>query len=55
MKLVLLAEAQRRFEAEDEWWREHREAEERRTRGEPIAELVSASYHLGGAKLHQPQ
>ena len=28
MKLVLLDEAQRRFKAEDEWWREHRDAEE---------------------------
>lgn len=28
MKIVLLAEAQRRFEAEDEWWREHRDAKE---------------------------
>jgi plasmid stabilization system protein ParE len=28
VKLVLLAEAQRRFEAEDEWWREHRDAKE---------------------------
>lgn len=26
MKIVLLAEAQRRFEAEDEWWRENRDA-----------------------------
>lgn len=28
MQIVLLAEAQRRFEAEDEWWREHRDAKE---------------------------
>ena len=28
MKIVLLAEAQRRFEAEDEWWRENREAKD---------------------------
>jgi plasmid stabilization system protein ParE len=28
VKIVLLDEAQRRFEAEDEWWREHRDAEE---------------------------
>lgn len=28
MKVVLLDEAQRRFEAEDEWWREHRDAKE---------------------------
>lgn len=28
MKIVLLEEAQRRFEAEDEWWREHRDAKE---------------------------
>lgn len=28
MKIVLLAEAQRRFEAEDEWWRENRDAKE---------------------------
>jgi hypothetical protein len=28
VKLVLLAEVQRRFEAEDEWWREHRDAKE---------------------------
>ena len=28
MKIVLLAEAQRRFEAEDEWWREHRDAKD---------------------------
>ena len=28
MKIVLLAEAQRCFEAEDEWWREHRDAKE---------------------------
>ena len=26
MKIVLLAEAQRRFELEDEWWRENRDA-----------------------------
>ena len=28
VQIVLLAEAQRRFEAEDEWWREHRDAKE---------------------------
>ena len=28
MRVVLLDEAQRRFEAEDEWWREHRDAKE---------------------------
>ena len=28
MKVVLLDEAQRRFEAEDRWWREHRDAKE---------------------------
>lgn len=28
MKIVLLDEAQRRFEAEDEWWRENRDATE---------------------------
>ena len=28
VKIVLLAEAQRCFEAEDEWWREHRDAKE---------------------------
>jgi hypothetical protein len=28
VKIVLLAEAQRRFEAEDEWWREHRDAKD---------------------------
>ena len=28
MKLVLLAEAQARFEAEGEWWRENRDATE---------------------------
>ena len=28
MKIVLLAEAQRRFETEDEWWRENRDAKE---------------------------
>jgi plasmid stabilization system protein ParE len=28
VKIVLLAEAQRRFEAEDEWWRENRDAKE---------------------------
>ena len=28
VKAVLLDEAQRRFEAEDEWWREHRDAKE---------------------------
>ena len=28
MKIVLLAEAQRRFEAEDEWWRENRDSKE---------------------------
>ena len=26
MKVVLLAEARRRFEAEDEWWRQNRDA-----------------------------
>lgn len=26
--IVLLDEAQRRFEAEDEWWRQHRDAKE---------------------------
>ncbi|MGH7283492.1 MAG: hypothetical protein ACRELY_18355 [Polyangiaceae bacterium] len=28
MKLVILAEAQRRFEQEDAWWRAHRDAKE---------------------------
>jgi hypothetical protein len=28
VQLVLLVEAQRRFEAEDEWWRNHRDAKE---------------------------
>lgn len=28
MKVVLLDEAQRRFEAEDAWWRDHRDAKE---------------------------
>jgi hypothetical protein len=28
VKIVLLAEAQRRFAAEDEWWRDHRDAKE---------------------------
>lgn len=28
LKLVLLDEAQRRLEAENEWWREHRDAKE---------------------------
>jgi hypothetical protein len=28
VKIVLLDETQRRFEAEDEWWREHRDAKE---------------------------
>lgn len=28
MKIVLLDEAKRRFEAEDEWWRENRDAKE---------------------------
>ena len=28
VRVVLLAEAQWRFEAEDEWWREHRDAKE---------------------------
>jgi len=28
VKIVLLAEAQRRFEAEDEWWRNHRDAKD---------------------------
>lgn len=28
MKIVLLPEAQRRFEAEDEWWRENRDAKD---------------------------
>ena len=28
MKIVLLDEAQERFEAEDRWWREHRNAKE---------------------------
>ena len=28
MKVVLLDEAQRRFEAEDAWWRENRNAKE---------------------------
>lgn len=28
MKIVLLDEAQERFEAEDRWWREHRDAKE---------------------------
>jgi hypothetical protein len=28
VKIVLLDEAQRRFEAEDEWWREHRDAQD---------------------------
>jgi hypothetical protein len=28
MNVVLLDEAQRRFEVEDEWWRAHRDAKE---------------------------
>src|SRR5688500_11357225 len=28
VNVVLLDEAQRRFEAEDEWWREHRDAKD---------------------------
>ena len=28
MRIVLLAEARRRFEVEDEWWRENRDAKE---------------------------
>lgn len=28
MQIVLLDEARRRFEAEDDWWREHRDAKE---------------------------
>jgi len=28
VKIVLLDEAQRRFEAEDEWWRDNRDAKE---------------------------
>jgi len=28
VKIVLLDEAQARFEAEDRWWREHRDAQE---------------------------
>ena len=28
MKIVLLDEAQHRFESEDRWWREHRDAKE---------------------------
>jgi hypothetical protein len=28
VKIVLLAEAQRRFEAEEEWWRENRDAKD---------------------------
>jgi plasmid stabilization system protein ParE len=28
VRIALLAEAQRRFEAEDEWWRENRDAKE---------------------------
>ena len=28
MKIILLDEAQERFEAEDRWWREHRDAKE---------------------------
>lgn len=28
VQIVLLAEGQRRFEAEDKWWREHRDAKE---------------------------
>lgn len=28
MKIVLLDEAQERFEAEDRWWRDHRDAKE---------------------------
>lgn len=28
MTIILLDEAQRRFEAEDEWWRENRDAKE---------------------------
>ena len=28
VKIVLLDEAQRRFEAEDQWWRQHRDAQD---------------------------
>lgn len=60
MQIVLLDEAQRRFEAEDDWWREHRDAAELFVdEFEQILELLSAMpgagrrYRLVHGKLIQ--
>lgn len=60
MKIVLLDEARCRFEAEDEWWREHRDAEElfvdefARTLEQPsVSPGVGKRYRLTRGKLIQ--
>lgn len=58
MKLILLAEAQRRFEAEDAWWRENRDAKDLFTDEfeQTIEQLVATpaigkTYRLARGKL----
>jgi len=50
VKTVLLAEAQRRFEAEDAWWRENRDAKDLFIdEFEQTLEFLAASPELGKA------
>jgi plasmid stabilization system protein ParE len=50
VKIVLLAEAQRRFEAEDEWWRTNRDAKELFTdEFEQALERLAANPEVGQA------
>jgi plasmid stabilization system protein ParE len=60
VKIVLVDEAQRRFEAEDRWWREHRDAKELlltefqdTLRQLSLAPGVGQSYRRAGGKLIQ--
>lgn len=53
MKIVLLAEAQRRFEAEDEWWRENRDVKELLTdEFEQTLERLIANPEVGQTYRH---
>jgi plasmid stabilization system protein ParE len=50
VRIVLLAEAQRRFEAEDDWWRENRDTQELFTdEFERTLERLAANPEVGQA------
>jgi plasmid stabilization system protein ParE len=50
VRIVLLAEAQRRFEAEDDWWRENRDTQELFTdEFERTLERLAANPQVGQA------